>query len=166
LELISHTPLDEKFVGSTLYSSKQSFSNQKVEVTYQFLLSEFAHDLFCKKLDFDESGWRTLSQLSNLLGLSRHEFYGRNGTHGPIVLELIARGAIETKISKGERGRGGEILRIRIALGVYETIKEFCLAAAGGKLEDYAGTGLVTRPSIKPRLDFSLKKETNSDQGF
>jgi hypothetical protein len=42
---------------------------------------------------------------------------GRGGRHGPALYELVARGLVETRTFSGQRGRGGEVVRVRVAYG-------------------------------------------------
>ena len=49
------------------------------------------------------------------LKIPRSSFYGPGGRTGPALAELERRGLVETRIFPKERGRGGEIKRVRVA---------------------------------------------------
>ena len=46
--------------------------------------------------------------------VTMHSIYGRSGKGGKARLELGQLGILETRIFSGERGRGGNIIKIRI----------------------------------------------------
>jgi hypothetical protein len=50
--------------------------------------------------------------------------YGDAGHRGPARAELERRGLIETRVFPGERGRGGRILKMRVAYD-RETLKRY-----------------------------------------
>src|SRR5579872_2597380 len=100
----------------------------RAESVYNLLVSEFFTDYFCRKLLPASCGWRTLSRISKTLKIPKHQFYGRNRRPGPALAVLLGCASIETSITEGQRGRGGEIFRIRVDLGTNEKIKEACLS--------------------------------------
>ena len=66
-----------------------------------------------KRLSLEQSGWRTLAEVSKFGAIPLHSVYGRRGRFGLVVNELERKGLVERRIYSGERGRGGKILRIR-----------------------------------------------------
>ncbi len=49
------------------------------------------------------------------LKIPRSAFYGPEKKTGPVLLELERRGLVETRVFPGERGRGGDIRKVRVA---------------------------------------------------
>jgi hypothetical protein len=80
------------------------------------LVDAFRSDRTTQKLLEDKCGWRTMSQVSNHIGISASTAYGKiKGGMGTVFLELKERGLIEIRSFPGERGRGGVVTRVRIA---------------------------------------------------
>jgi hypothetical protein len=82
---------------------------------FDSLLDSFIEDYMAKKYIAEKSGWRTLAEIASKTRISPSTLYGKHSTIGTSLDEPIRRGLIETRIFPGERGRGGEILRLRIA---------------------------------------------------
>jgi len=102
------------------------FEREETELVFESLATEFMQDFLFKKLEMERCGWRTLSELSRNLKLSKHTLYGRSeGTRGPILEELLSAGIVETRTFAGERGRGGEIKKIRICYGKNASLGKF-----------------------------------------
>ncbi|HKW04197.1 MAG TPA: cyclic nucleotide-binding domain-containing protein [Nitrososphaerales archaeon] len=78
-------------------------------------LDFFIEDYMLKKYIAEKSGWRTLAEIASRTRISHSALYGKHSTIGTSLDEPIRRGLIETRIFPGERGRGGEVLRLRIA---------------------------------------------------
>jgi len=89
---------------------KPKLQSGQAKLVFENLAREFVDDYVSKKLDPEKCGWRSLSELSRTLKLSKHDFYGK----GPILRELLESGGIETRKFSGERGRGGEVTKIRV----------------------------------------------------
>ena len=47
--------------------------------------------------------------------VSKYSVYGSTSIRGQAIAELERMGIAETRIFAGERGRGGEILKVRVA---------------------------------------------------
>ena len=47
--------------------------------------------------------------------ISQYSMYGVSGRHGSALSELERLGVVEVRLFQGERGRGGKILKLRIA---------------------------------------------------
>ena len=94
-------------------------------ITFELLMNEFRHDYSIKRLSADNSGWRTLSDLVRLTKLPRSKFYESNSRGGTVFKELIKSGLIETRIYAGERGRGGNVLKIRVSFGNNDGIRDY-----------------------------------------
>ena len=63
----------------------------------------------------EKAGWRSLMDLTRGLKLPRSAVYMSGGRKGPALSELEKRGLVEARIFPEERGRGGEITRVRVA---------------------------------------------------
>ncbi|MHB1868271.1 MAG: hypothetical protein ACYCPP_04930, partial [Nitrososphaerales archaeon] len=89
---------------------KPKLQSGQAKLVFENLAREFVDDYLSEKLDPEKCGWRSLSELSRTLKLSKHDFYGK----APILRELLESGGIETRKFSGERGRGGEVTKIRV----------------------------------------------------
>jgi hypothetical protein len=104
--------------GSTIASVSEKtaeFNSEKSRLLFDSLVKSFTDDYMVKRLYFEQAGWRTLSEMSRVTKIPRATLYGEHGNYGTMMNELLARGLIETRIFTGQRGRGGEVLRARIA---------------------------------------------------
>ncbi len=101
--------------GTPILGKHPKFENKGAELVFESLITEFMQDFLFKKLDVERCGWRSLSELLRNLNLKKYALYGRGyGTRGPILNELLSASLVETRMFAGERGRGGEIMKIRI----------------------------------------------------
>lgn len=82
---------------------------------FDSLLDSFIEDYMSKRYIAEKSGWRTLAEVASKTRISHSALYGKHSTIGTSLDEPIRRGLIETRIFPGERGRGGEVLRLRVA---------------------------------------------------
>ena len=90
------------------------FESQFSQKAFHFLICAFIEDYMRKRLSLEQSGWRTLAEVSKFGTIPLHSVYGRSGRFGLVFIELERKGLIERHIYSGERGRGGKILRIRV----------------------------------------------------
>ena len=68
------------------------------------------------RLARDDSGWRSLGNIVKDAGLSTSIVYGNKSNQlSPAVKELLQRGFVEQRFFRRERGRGGEVMRLRVA---------------------------------------------------
>ncbi len=93
------------------------FETERAREVFERLVKEFLHDYMSKRLYIDAAGWRTLMDLVEQTKIPRSSLYGPEGRDGPVLAELERRGLIETRIFPKERGRGGDIKKIRVAYG-------------------------------------------------
>jgi hypothetical protein len=91
------------------------FDSPKAKAVFDQVVKSFIEDYMVDRMNLDQSGWRTASEIASRSKVSLREVYGRNGKHGPAISELVSRGLVETRVFKGQRGRGGEIIRVRVA---------------------------------------------------
>jgi len=114
-ELSSYLPL--KIIGSSQIMD--------------FLVREFLDDYNKKRLSVEHAGWRSMSTVAETMKIPRSQLYGerRLGRSYGFQLEtLIKSGLVESRIFPGERGRGGKIIKIRLAYDnkfVQEHVKTF-----------------------------------------
>jgi hypothetical protein len=91
------------------------FKTEAAQKVFSFLLGSFREDYMqSKKLEKD-SGWRTLMDIVKHGRVSRYSLYSIPGSHGLAIAELERAGLVEARIFAGERGRGGMILKVRVA---------------------------------------------------
>ncbi|MDV3293155.1 MAG: hypothetical protein LYZ70_02685 [Nitrososphaerales archaeon] len=91
------------------------FKKEKAQVIFECLIKAFVDDYMRKRLSMEQSGWRSLVQIAETSDVSRSSLYGRGGKYGPLLYELVSRGLVETRTFTGQRGRGGEVIKVRIA---------------------------------------------------
>jgi len=91
------------------------FQSSRSKAIFDYLVKGFINDYMVSKSDPGVSGWRTLRQVIREGKLPFFSVYGRKGGVSSEIGELTRRGLIEKRVSTGERGRGGEVLRIKIA---------------------------------------------------
>ena len=75
-------------------------------------------DFRAKRLGLDHCGWRTLMSIVESLKIPRSQVYGdpRWGQrHGRQLEALITSNLVESRVFLGERGRGGSIVKVRLA---------------------------------------------------
>ena len=82
---------------------------------FQYLLKSFVGDYLTHRLSIDQSGWRTRGEIADSTNVPRMVLYGRESTYGPILKELFSKGLVEQRFFTGQRGRGGEVIKFRIA---------------------------------------------------
>ena len=99
-----------------LFYKRPKFKSSESELVFENLETEFIEDFLFNKLEPEGCGWRSMSEVCRNLNISKHDLYGRSpGTSGPILKELVSTGVVETRTFSGERGRGGEITKIRVS---------------------------------------------------
>ena len=102
-------------------------------LTFEFLSREFLLDYNVKQLAPAHAGWRTLMEIVSALKIPRNRLYGdrrRGRRYGREIEALMKAGLVELRIFPGERGRGGQIVKVRLAFDnhvarqIVETMKE------------------------------------------
>jgi hypothetical protein len=91
------------------------FKSDTTRKVFDSLVDFFIEDYMVKKYISEKSGWRTLAEIADKSHISTSALYGKHSTLGQVFDEPVRRGLIETRIFPGERGRGGEVMRLRIA---------------------------------------------------
>jgi hypothetical protein len=100
---------------STENNQPIQFKSEIASIVFDSLVDFFIEDYMVKKYVSEKSGWRTLAEIAQKAHVSASVLYGKTSTLGPALDEPLRRGLIETRIFPGERGRGGEVMRLRIA---------------------------------------------------
>jgi tetratricopeptide (TPR) repeat protein len=105
----------ERIPGDTVLSSEFRFDTERARRIFEYLVKEFLEDYMRKRLYVEKAGWRSLMDLTRGLKLPRSAVYTSRGGKGAALSELERRGLIEVRIFPEERGRGGQITRVRVA---------------------------------------------------
>lgn len=79
------------------------------------LLEAFVDDYGSKHLYVERCGWRSLMDLVRKSEIPKSALYGLGGRDGPLLNELVRAGLVEKRIFPEERGRGGAIMKVRVA---------------------------------------------------
>jgi hypothetical protein len=99
-------PVKEEVVG---------FKSVKSKALFDSLVKSFTEDYMMKRRYLEQAGWRTIGELSAATRIPHATLYGKHGGYGPLLGELLSRGLVEARVFSGQRGRGGEVLRVRVA---------------------------------------------------
>lgn len=91
------------------------FQNEGAEKIFVYLLKSFVDDHIVGKLPAESSGWRSLVEIAEGVGLSKTSLYSAEGSAS--MRELYRKGVVERRTVSGQRGRGGRVSRSRIAYG-------------------------------------------------
>lgn len=112
------------------------FADVETKIVFGFLARSFLDDYASDKLAIDQAGWRTRTTISDGTGIGRGSFYGKQGKFGTVLKELLSGGLVETRFFPGQRGRGGEVVKLRVA---YD--KEFVKRLVDGVNRNHGGNG-------------------------
>jgi|GEM_PF-2301316 DNA-binding phage protein len=92
------------------------FDDERMSAFFEALVEAFIDDRVRRKIRSEIAGERTLSQIAKQAGVSASALYQhRKVGLASIFGELVFRGLVEKRVYEGERGRGGEVVRYRIA---------------------------------------------------
>jgi tetratricopeptide (TPR) repeat protein len=89
------------------------FKTENAKKTFDFLVTAFVKDYMQSRLPLAWSGWRTMMEIVKHTSVSKHSIYGDGRSRGRAISELEKRGLIEARIFPKERGRGGNITKVR-----------------------------------------------------
>ncbi len=94
-------------------SDKIALATEPAKKVVRYLVKAFNEDCHCRMLPTEKSGWRTLMQIAAQANVTKHSLYGQMGHGGEILNELRRLRLVEAKFFSGERGRGGNVLKLR-----------------------------------------------------
>jgi hypothetical protein len=100
------------------------FRTKEAEGIFNFLVCAFVDDYMKRKITLEKSGWRTLNEIVKHGSVPKSSVYGVGQGRGRDISELERRGIVESRVFQGERGRGGNIVRVRVPYDK-ETIKRY-----------------------------------------
>jgi hypothetical protein len=95
-------------------SATPNFRSSEAKTVFEYLVKSFAEDYLSKRLAVEQSGWRTRVEIAETTGIQTGSFYGREGKLSPFLKELLNSGLVEARFFQGQRGRGGEVTKLRI----------------------------------------------------
>jgi len=110
------------------------FASQEARGVFDYLLRSFLTDYRSDRLSIEQSGWRTRVAISESTGIGMESFYGKGGKDGPVLRELISTGLVESRLFYGQRGRGGEVTKVRVSYEK-ELVKRLLERASRGEGE-------------------------------
>ena len=93
------------------------FESERSKIIFHQLASDFLRDYMSLNFMEEKSGWRSIPEIARETGIPLSSLYSKVSPKAPPFRELWKRGLVEIKLSPGERGRGGEVTKIRIAYG-------------------------------------------------
>ena len=105
---------EKQFVSSSDLVVEFEFKGEHSGKVFDFLVGSFVEDYMRLRLPLEKSGWRTLMNAVKHTKVPSSAVYGRKGRLGKVIGELQHRGLVETRFFPGERGRGGNIMKLRI----------------------------------------------------
>ncbi len=91
------------------------FSSEPSKRAFDSLVDSFIDDYLVRRLVAEKSGWRSLTEIANECHTPPSSLYSKQGGVGKVFDEPLRRGLIESRVFPGERGRGGEVTRLRIS---------------------------------------------------
>ncbi len=95
---------------------KIEFKSEASWKVFDFLVKSFKEDYIRGKLPQERSGWRTFMDIVKLGKVSKYSIYGSSGGRGQAIVDLEKQGLVEIRVFTGERGRGGKVFKVRVAL--------------------------------------------------
>jgi tetratricopeptide (TPR) repeat protein len=109
----SKTPITRS-TATQVENLKLEFKSEASQKIFDYLVKTFNED-YLGMFPKERSGWRTLMDIIKKGKVSKHSVYGSTGKYGQAISELKRKGLIEVRVFVGERGRGGNIVKARIA---------------------------------------------------
>ncbi|MDE1853443.1 MAG: alpha/beta fold hydrolase [Thaumarchaeota archaeon] len=93
------------------------FTSERSRVIFEQLASDFVRDYMLENYMEEKSGWRSTVEIAHETGIPVSSLYPKGRGAAAPFRELWNRGILEMRVSPGERGRGGEITKVRVAYG-------------------------------------------------
>ncbi len=104
------------FLGQVVADPKSvARLGKEARIIFDYLVKSFNEDYRSNKLAIEQAGWRTRIAVSEATPITTGLLYGREGKLGPLLKELLSSGLVETRFFPGQRGRGGEVTKLRVA---------------------------------------------------
>jgi tetratricopeptide (TPR) repeat protein len=113
-KLLQVVSAEKQFVPSQDLVVEFEFKGEHSSKVFDFLVGSFVEDYMRLRLPLEKSGWRTLMNAIKRTRVPVSAVYGRKGRLGKAIGELQYRGLVEMRFFPGERGRGGNIMKLRI----------------------------------------------------
>ena len=112
--VIPTTSANEQAISAVHLVPEIQFKSQAAQKIFDFLAKSFNGDCL-SRIPTERAGWRTQMDIVKRGKVSKYSVYGTSEKRGRAISELERNGLVETRVFEGERGRGGEILKVRIA---------------------------------------------------
>ena len=109
IQLGLESPVEESLESAATFKEPGAF------LVFNYLVKSFVDDYMFSRLPLDSSGWRSRIKIVDSAKVTQVSLYARQGRQAPVLKELLSRGLVETRFFPRERGRGGEVVKIRIA---------------------------------------------------
>lgn len=93
------------------------FRSEAAQKAFDYLVRAFVEDWKRLRMPTERSGWRTLMDIAKQGSISKYSVYGAGGDRGRAIHEMEHLGLVEVRVFTGERGRGGNVFKVRV---VYE----------------------------------------------
>ena len=90
------------------------FKTEPAKKAFDYLIGSFVLDYMRRRLPLEWSGWRTLMEIVRNTQITKRSVYGEKNYRGRAISELEKRGLVEARVFPKERGRGGNILKVRV----------------------------------------------------
>jgi tetratricopeptide (TPR) repeat protein len=132
-KLLQVVSAEKQFLPSQDLVVEFEFKNENSSKVFDFLIGSFVEDYMRLRLPIEKSGWRTLMDAIKRTKVPMSAVYGRKGRLGKAIGELQHRGLVETRFFPGERGRGGNIMKLRICYEKEPVKRHIDLKVAGYK---------------------------------
>jgi tetratricopeptide (TPR) repeat protein len=100
-------------------------SDEKGQIVFENLVKAFIQDYIVNKIPVEKCGWRSLRVIERETGVPGSVLYAKTGGVGSLLRQLLGSKLVESAIFSGERGRGGEITKVRVAYLANTAAKEF-----------------------------------------
>ena len=113
-----------EFTAKSVQGDKIEFKSQSAQLAFDFLVRSFREDYKNRRMPQERSGWRTFMDIVRDTKVSKYSVYGSTGGYGQAITELEKQGIVEIRAFTGERGRGGEVFKVRIACNK-ERVRQF-----------------------------------------
>jgi tetratricopeptide (TPR) repeat protein len=102
---------------TTISEGKFEFANGHAQKAFDYLVNAFVEDYMRRRIVLEKAGWRSLMNIVRGGKLPKSAMYGFRSRKGRALIELERRGIVEARFFPGERGRGGNILKLRVSYG-------------------------------------------------